>query len=116
MFKWFKGKRSLDLKSLEYEQSLGSRVVRVGFQADVCHLTRFLERRITFTQGIELFHMASRPPCCKGRAFWCHENFHCTHVAFLMCTLVDQPPKSPPRDASCCVGLKRTYFGRFSAI
>ena len=71
MYKWFKGKRSLDLKSFGYEQSLGSRVVCVGFQADICHLTRFLERKITFTQGIELFHMASRPPCCKGRPFCC---------------------------------------------
>ena len=69
MYKWFKGKRSLDLKSFAYEQSLGSRVVCVGFQADIYHLTRSLERRITFTQGIELFHMASRPPCCKERPF-----------------------------------------------
>ena len=31
-----------------------------------------------------------------------YEDFHCTHVAFLMRTLVDQPPKSLPRDASIC--------------
>ena len=90
MYKWFKGKRSLDLKSNAYEQSLGSRVACVSFQADICHLTRFLERRITFTQSIELFHMASRPPCCKGRPVWCLKqvlwglNSH--HVTAFFCS------------------------------
>ena len=90
MYKWFKGKRSLDLKSNAYEQSVGSRVACVSFQADICHLTRFLERRITFTQCIELFHMASRPPCSKGRPFWCLKqvlwelNSH--HVTAFFCS------------------------------